>query len=260
MREDGNGRAPLHGFTLIELLVVIAIIAILASLLMPALERARESARMVACASQQRQLGLAIVVYANDENDEPPQGFGALNSCAYYAYACDNRAGQWLKYGGWLGLSLLWRGGYARNPRQDFYCPAAYPTDPGGPDSSTRGWNTSATYVISSFYYRYAYGAPATRTLLQCSSTNKVEAFRADLAYLAVYRPAAFWDSYHSGSNQNRGYHKLGYNVYYYNGVVKFMPAERWVAFPQNVWYDWTDCWSGATNFLSLAADPFWKE
>ena len=56
------------GFTLIELLVVIAIIAILMAILMPALERVREQARGVSCMSNQKTMGLAYVMYS-DEND-----------------------------------------------------------------------------------------------------------------------------------------------------------------------------------------------
>lgn len=56
------------GFTLIELLVVIAIIAILMAILMPALERVKEQARGIACMSNQKTMGLAYVMYA-DEND-----------------------------------------------------------------------------------------------------------------------------------------------------------------------------------------------
>lgn len=80
------------GFTLIELLVVISIIALLLSITMPALTRARTIARRVICTNNVRQVGLAALSYAADFNDELPYGPESRGyfSAPYHYYAIRN--------------------------------------------------------------------------------------------------------------------------------------------------------------------------
>ena len=78
MHDISSASKPRSGFTLIELLVVIAIIAILAAILFPVFAKAREKARQISCASNEKQLGLAFMQYAQD-NDELMPGAADAN-------------------------------------------------------------------------------------------------------------------------------------------------------------------------------------
>jgi len=88
-------------FTLIELLVVIAIIAILAAMLLPALAKAKQKAKQIACLNNLKQVGLAIKLYIDDNNSTLPGPF-FLNQQSGYAYDATNYLG--FRLWSYLGL------------------------------------------------------------------------------------------------------------------------------------------------------------
>ena len=109
-----------RGFTLVELLVVIGIIALLISILLPTLGKAREAAKVAQCLSNIRQMGMAFQMYANEYKDSVPLAHVSSS--------------WWQGYSVWIGTTTagdkgplypFYERGYFKQP-QALYCPSQY--------------------------------------------------------------------------------------------------------------------------------------
>ncbi len=139
-----------NAFTLIELLVVIAIIALLLSIIMPALKTVREQAKKIVCLAHLKGLGSSVLLYAQNLDDKFPHSpkdfsFGAIgNGANYYTYkhvpgysedpsAGGNRAGP-------TSLGYLWKEGLLDSGTDLAFCPSMQ--DLFGSQLPRREWNS----------------------------------------------------------------------------------------------------------------------
>jgi type II secretory pathway pseudopilin PulG len=110
---------------LIELLVVIAIIAILAAMLLPALSKAKERALRINCGSDLRQIGIAIAMYASDNEDKlPPQRVNATSGSVWYPYEVGRKSSVGVWSAGPHNLASLWAAKLLADGKI-FYCASA---------------------------------------------------------------------------------------------------------------------------------------
>ena len=149
-------RASARAFTLIELLVVLAIIAVLAAILFPVFAQAREKARAIACLSNSRQIGTALMLYVQDYDEKYPQEHPSTGNPVV-----DDNTGQLEAedYGSPFDKILPYVGSRDSSKTQLFVCPSD--SDPHGTtvldaSGNCKGSGTPpgplSSYVLNAYY------------------------------------------------------------------------------------------------------------
>ena len=191
-----HNRRPTYGFTLIELLVVIAIIALLASILFPVFAQARENARKTVCLSNEKQIGLAVMMYTRDYDERVcPQLLDALP-------VQEAGGSPWNYYNALQPL--------IKN-KSIWLCPDDVPNGPLKVVPPNMGYHLNGNVVTPKGLLLAAIAAPANLILMRESGAGIVY----NLAYL---RPFPGDCDYTIGWVQPRGYasvfpHRSGINL-----------------------------------------------
>jgi type II secretory pathway pseudopilin PulG len=154
----GGYRCRARGFTLIDVLVSIFVIAVLISILLPSLGPVQETARRVACQSNVRQIGLGVVMYADDWNGQlPPSVFlPVLNGHATIDPPTPQnmltlRLDRLDHGGGWDGIGWLYGKEYLTAPKV-FFCPSHRGDNPYSRFAPS--WNDAETEIVCNYHYR----------------------------------------------------------------------------------------------------------
>ena len=226
------------GFTLIELLVVIAVIALLMSVMVPALRKAKEKAKQVTCSSNLRQIALGLVAYAQNNNDCIPENA--------VGFPYDMNGG----YGPWRGMGLLYIRGYISEPKT-FYCPSDKVILYGVDTVMSSGTPYKTIYpgteyvewrILSSYTYRRGAGGATLDDCLWPTGNIKLADIRSTSGFVG---DTGCWAAQANAAHITNHFDRL-FQYSYADGHVESFSL--WPA-PQGPDRTWWDHWIDRTEF-----------